>query len=285
MHKLFLGTTDIHSISREYDKLKNVSDYKINTRLGNSIVDYFTLEERLRTRGIKNISFNEYWENQQMYIDKWPCIQKLIFWCDCHNRYIEQPEKRAKYIFNLYFGSIQIFKPIVAMEIYDRFPSCRRILDPTMGWGGRLIGASIRDCISYTGIDSNFNLREPYNKMRDFLRDKSPILINTHFCDATQFDYSSIKYDMVFTSPPYEDIEKYSHMPTYTDWFYEFYQPLFRNTWEHLSVGGVYILNISPKIYKYAMKVLGEADTIMPYIKYERTNSYKEYFYIWKKII
>lgn len=285
MEQIFLGRTDLEHVSFEYDKLKTATNLKPNTRTGNIIVDFFTLHERLHTKGHSGISFIDFYKNIDFYKEK-AYIQKIYTHCENENKYKDQPEKRAKYIFNLYFGAINIFRPVVVMRILDWFPIPDTLLDPCAGWGGRLVGASIRGVREYIGIDTNQQLKKPYEKMMAFLKTKSDIKASMHFCDATKFDYSTIKYDMVLTSPPYMKKEIYTDMPEYLDFNREFYQPLFTKTWEHLEVGGLYILNIPNNILGFAKTAMGEPTDIRPFPKNpgRSQNNYKEYIYIWKKI-
>ena len=118
------------------------------------------------------------------------------------------PIKVWKNVFRLYFGSISIFKPIVAMYIYNKF-NPKSILDMTMGWGGRLVGACALDIEKYTGIEINSNLYKPYKNMLKFLCGKTKTKVKLFFEDAVKFDYSKIDYDLVLTSPPYYNIEIY----------------------------------------------------------------------------
>ena len=54
------------------------------------------------------------------------------------------------------------------MQIYNMYKP-QSVLDFTMGWGGRLIGACAYNVPMYIGIDANKNLIEPYKKMIDDL--------------------------------------------------------------------------------------------------------------------
>jgi hypothetical protein len=62
-------------------------------------------------------------------------------------------------IFNMYFGSVNIFRPLVSAKIYEIFKPTS-ILDFTMGWGGRMVGAMALNVKKYTGIDNNKNLQK-----------------------------------------------------------------------------------------------------------------------------
>jgi hypothetical protein len=212
--------------------------------------------------------------------------------------------KVAKQVYNLYYGGINIFRPLNAYRLYMMFPSCTRILDPTMGWGGRLLAAFLVSHVdTYIGIDCNLSLKKPYEEMCQFLYEKRPEYkdkIQLFFQDALTIDYSALSYNMVFTSPPFYNKEIYSHNTLYKtkeEWDTHFYVPLFTKTWQHLKKGGVYALNVPEILYKrIAIQCFGgEASEKIELAKYtrvlpkttqKRTNvgqSYKEYIYIWKK--
>ena len=42
------------------------------------------------------------------------------------------------------------------------------VLDPTAGWGGRMLGAWVMG-IDYTGVDTNTNMKIAYDNMMDML--------------------------------------------------------------------------------------------------------------------
>ena len=217
--------------------------------------------------------------------------------------------KKWYHIFNLYQSSITIFKPVLAMEIYNKFKP-HTVLDPTMGWGGRLVGACALNSSSsseknpsgypkkYIGIDINKNLEKPYIEMKDKLKELgTKTEIQLMFKDALKVDYSKLKYDMVFTSPPYYNIEIYKGTirQSKEEWDENFYKPLFEKTYKYLENGGHYILNVPSEVYeRVCIPLLGKADILFPLKKIERGTSstktgkevninYKEYIYIWKK--
>ena len=273
----------LKDVEIEWDKLKHLTVYKPNTRIGNLICDYFTLQERLETIGIKGCSFYQFFENIDLYREKWTSIENIYKWCDANRMYLNNPVKRAKFIYNLYFSSIQLFSPIRTMEVLDRWKPKIALFDPCCGWGGRLVGSCIKNIPMYIGLDTNTNLIGPYNTLVNFLKERTLTRIKIDFCDCLKYDYSSIRYDVLLTSPPYFDIEIYRDMPTYVDWEMEFYIPFFRITFENLENHGVYAVNIPEKIYEIARRVLGECNERMPFLKRSRGNGYVEYLYIWFK--
>jgi tRNA1(Val) A37 N6-methylase TrmN6 len=190
-------------------------------------------------------------------------------------------------LFNLYFGAINIFKPIIAMEIYCKYKP-NSVLDFTMGWGGRLVGACALNVPNYIGIDLNQNLKKPYEDMVKTLKEHSTTNISLYFKDALTIDYSKLKYDLVLTSPPYYNIEKYEGQKdrNIEEWNKDFYEPLFTKTWKNLQKGGFYCLNIPEIILDtVAIKILGKPNEYIPLYKNKRTQAekYKEYIYVWYK--
>lgn len=231
-------------------KCKGAIAASAGIQIGNDVVDKFTLIERLNTKGHVGIDFYTFWYNRA-HFSKIEYIKKML---DYYRSRDIAEIRKWKYIFNLYFSSISIFRPVMAMEIYCKYTPKIAILDPTMGWGGRLIGACALNIPKYIGIDSNQYLSEPYRQMIDFVADKTKTKIEVFFQDALTIDYSKLQYDMVFTSPPYYNIEVYRKGTTGTfkekeEWNTEFYKPLFQKTWENMQTPGYYCLNIPSEIY------------------------------------
>lgn len=271
-------------IIKEFDRLKSNTNLKPNTNVGNKIVDYFTFEERLNTIGKEKINFYTFVKDFSIYFER-KYVKNMVEWAEKNNRYKNNLIKKYYFIYCLYFGAINIFKPIRSIEIFKRF-NPKSILDPTMGWGGRLVGACVCNVPNYIGIDMNTNLREPYEKMTHFLKSRSTTNIDLHFEDILSIDLSNFKYDMVFTSPPYYNKEIYSNNTKYNsikEWNENFYKPFIERTYKYLEKNGFYILNISPKVFNYIKTILGEPFLIIPFIKNKKKNDYNEFFYIWEK--
>lgn len=259
-------------------------------RLGNDIVDKFTLIERLHTKGHVGIDFYTFWYNRA-HFRKVGYVKKMLEYYAKNRRNIAEI-RIWKYIFNLYFGSITIFRPVMAMEVYCRFRPKIAILDPTMGWGGRLVGACALDLPKYIGVDANPNLDPPYREMCAFLQktNRSKTAVELFFQDALTVDYTQLKYDVVFTSPPYYNIEIYRKSDdskghkTKEEWNETFYKPLFEKTWEAMQSPGYYILNVPQEVYESScIPILGKSQKKIELKKQTRGNGYSEYIYVWIK--
>lgn len=292
----------------DFDKLqkavnKDLAAIKPLSPLGLKFIEYFVHIELLNTKSKHGISFFDFWYNRDFYMSRDASTLNLISSIKKNKPYLTDT-KIGKQVFNLYYGGISIFRPTTAAKLYNQLkPQC--ILDFTMGWGGRLLGAYMLNVPKYIGIDSNVNLEEPYKKICQHLKKNSNSSalheIDLRFQDALTIDYSAMDYDMVFTSPPYYNKEIYGSKEapykTKEEWDEKFYKPIFRVTWDNLKKGGHYCLNIPQCIYeKICVPLFGEAVELIELKKYSRIlpkretkqfnvgQKYKEFIYIWKKI-
>ena len=112
-------------------------------------------------------------------------------------------------------------KPNVTKALTEYLGS-KTMLDFSMGWGDRLSGAFASETIEhYVGLDPRKENHPFYEKQRDFYTKHTSFFENptkTTFYEspAEDFDYSEYNeyFDVVFTSPPYFSVERYSHDDT-----------------------------------------------------------------------
>lgn len=165
--------------------------------------------------------------------------------------------------FRINLGSIVMFKATTAKYLYQKY-NAASVLDPTAGWGGRMLGAWALN-IDYTGIDTNINMVRAYDNMIHFLSNKTvepnfleiemPKL-NMIWQSALDVDFSKLDYDFVLTSPPYVNLELYEHMePWESDqkFYTEFFIPLWQKCIDNIKKSGHVCFNISPKMYEDAV--------------------------------
>jgi len=164
--------------------------------------------------------------------------------------------RKSVKVFGAY--SVSNFRPTVAKYIYDSYcPPNGEVLDPCMGYGGRLLGAfASKNVKSYIGFDPDrrqvLGNMDMFSTFIDFDKDK---LRSCLMC--LPFENNLIRHligqvDLVFTSPPYFDKEKYSFedtqsyimYPTYNEWVDGFLFPLFSQGYEHLKSGGYFAINV-----------------------------------------
>ena len=257
------------------------------SRIGNNIVDYFTFCERLETKGKYNVSFFEFIEQIEEFKQKKFIQTMLTYYKDVKNK----NNTKNKYIvlkevYNICISAINIMRPLNCMEIYTKYKA-KRVLNFCAGWGGSTVAAAALKLDAYYGVEINTKLKNCYDNLVSYLKTKSATTIEIHICDAVQFDYSTIDYDLVFSSPPYYFLEKYENNVKYDskkDMDLKFYKPVFLKTYNGLQKGGHYIINICKEVYDNVLKGLfGEAHEIFPLKKSKRQNEYTEMVYVWVK--
>jgi len=289
---------DIETVFTEWWELKKLSVkpqelecLNGRSKIGCDLIDYYFFMNRLETVGNKGINFYDFIKNIDYYKTK-NYIQNLLNYCYQHNRYVDNDTKRYYYIYGLSFGRVNAFKITNALSIYQKYkPSTKNylysIMDPFCGFGGRLVGALLLN-YNYIGVDLNVNLKPNYDRLMNDLGKKSSSKVTLLFQDAKDVDYSQYKYDMVFTSPPYGNIEIYENgiRKTPDEWA-QFYTIVFQKLWDHLrNKDGVYAININADIYqKYLVPLFGECEEKIELKKSTRNNKYKEFIYLWRKNI
>ena len=218
-------------------------------RAGNPALDYFFLHHRLKVKTKRHISFLDALHD--------PRIKAQL--TDLVGQYKKinpstlssQELLRQQYsVFQLYYGTINQFRPIVAKFIYCQLKPQTAVLDFSAGWGGRCMGAMSMG-IPYIGIDANTKLRPAYERM---IRTLEPTAnVQMFFQPSETFDFSKHNYDLVFTSPPYFRIEEYEKMPEYGSkqgFLDKFFIPVVKESWKHLQVGGHMALNMPAEMYE-----------------------------------
>jgi len=257
------------------------------SKIGNNIVDYFTFVQRLETKGKYDVNFFEFLTNLDTFREKKFIQNMLKYYEDVKNKNNTKSQfKVYKEIYNICISAINIMRPLNCMEIYTRF-NAKRVLNFCAGWGGSTVAAAALNLDAHYGLEINNDLKEPYDNMITYLRSKSNTDFSVWFGDAVNFDYSTIDYDTVFSSPPYYFIEKYANNIIYkskADMDEKFYKPLFSKSFLHLKKGGYFIINICKEVYENVLKKLfGDANIVFPLKKSKRQNNYTEMVYVWLK--
>uniref|UniRef100_A0A6C0H5R7 Type II methyltransferase M.TaqI-like domain-containing protein n=1 Tax=viral metagenome TaxID=1070528 RepID=A0A6C0H5R7_9ZZZZ len=244
----------------------------------NQITDYFTEKERIRC------SFKNY-------------ESPLIYW----NKNKEKMIKKYGYsIIKLREGLYNEtkfcnnFRISVSLTILSIFRP-KTWLDISAGWGDRLISGILYGIEYYCGVDPNNNLHDYYKNIIDTMVEENKrenfVLINDAF-ETVELPTKVMEYDIVFSSPPFYDLEKYSDSvndslnkyPNEKEWHDLFLMTSINKSIKYLKKGGYLILYIHNN--NYLNKKLEELKTIMEYkgwIYYYDVNNNPRGIQIWKK--
>lgn len=281
----------LKDVDDDMDKLikigKKADMISERSNIGNNAVDYFTFVERLETKGKYDVNYFEFLVNLETFREKKYIQTMLKYYEDVKNKNKTKHEyKVLKEVYNICISAINIMRPLNCMEIYTRF-NAKRVLNFCAGWGGSTLAAAALNLEAYYGVEINTDLKDPYDKMVTYLRTKSNTEFSIHFGDAAYFDYSTMNYDTIFSSPPYYFIEKYANNVPYKskkEMDDKFYKPVFSKSYLHLKKGGHFIINVCKEVYDNVLKNLfGEAHIVFPLKKSKRQNNHTEMVYVWHK--
>jgi hypothetical protein len=137
-------------------------------------------------------------------------------------------------------GKITIYRPILAKIVVSQLENINSVLDISVGWGGRMLGASsLGKDIRYVGIEPCEKTYEGLCKIKETLGLTNVQLINKP-AEIALFDNEDLlqseKFDLALTSPPYFNLEIYSDEETqslnygsYENWIENFLRPVILN--------------------------------------------------------
>ena len=229
----------------------NINKY---SSIGNPFLYHFQLKNLLKCRRGDKKSIYDLYADTKLW-------EKMISDTKKRNRGGQSAAANVFECYRINLGSVVMFKSVTAKHIYKKY-GATSVLDPTSGWGGRMLGAwALR--IDYTGIDTNIEMKPAYDEMIDFLDAESNPFFDSEYKlkmiweSCLDVDFSKIDYDFVLTSPPYINMEIYEHMPKWSNdelFYREFLNPLIEKCKTHIKKGGYVCFNISPKMYTDALK-------------------------------
>lgn len=132
-----------------------------------------------------------------------------------------------------------------------------RVLDPSAGWGDRLIGALAAGAASYDGFDPNPRLGAGYREIVDALGGGRHAAFRVTEAPFEEAELAAGAYDIAFTSPPYFAYEEYvapgaagadaqsaGRYPDYEAWVARMYRPYLANAYRAVRPGGWVVLYI-----------------------------------------
>jgi hypothetical protein len=216
--------------------------YIKNCNIGNKASDYFHQDNRMKCNSINAPSPHRSWNNRKFRDGIFNAFWTLKF-KEINSNTIRQAIALRKYTASQY-------RPSAAKCVYNYFKPYS-VLDFSSGWGDRLAGfcASTADC--YTGVDPNISLYDGYaSQIKSYCATDSNISLNPN-C-AEEMEYTN-QFDLIFTSPPYFNIEKYSgddkqsckRYKKCDVWNEKFLFESIKRAWKNLASDGDLLINIS----------------------------------------
>ena len=292
INKTNINVFNPYSEQRKYNYVLLEDNYEDNIEL-NYLTDYFTLEERIKANFINNPSPIDYYNKHKIEIEEYlksKGINKI--------KTISDYFTFDKYMFdNVRFTNN--FRISIILKVLDIFKP-KKWLDISAGWGDRLISAILYPTVKcYNSTDPNLSLHQHYKDIIKFFN-----VSKKHYqIKKKGFEDLRLKdnyYDIVFSSPPFFDMETYSNNendslikhPNELNWYNDFLIVSLLKSFKALKDNHFLVLNISfYKKSKYLSKERLINDiTKQNYIKhcgsiyyYNRENWKPREFIIFKK--
>lgn len=259
------------NVFKPYGNFKNYSfvliedNYEDNKEL-NYLTDYFTLEERVKANFINNPSPIDYYNKHKKDIEEYLKSK------DIHEiKTLDDYYTFDKYMFdNVRFTNN--FRISIILRVLDIFKP-KKWLDISAGWGDRLISAILYPTVKcYNSTDPNLSLHKHYLDIIKFFN-----VSKKHYqIKKKGFEDLRLKddyYDLVFSSPPFFDMETYSNnkndslikYPSELKWYNDFLIVSLLKSFKALKNNHFLVLNIS--FYKKS-KYLSKDKLISDITKY-----------------
>lgn len=183
----------------------------------------------------KGDSFKKLWKAEN--------LEKVLRWNrKSHSTPYLSELKRGIY-FNFKLAKSTMYRPQMAKIVVTNL-GAKRVLDPCAGWGGRMMGV-VAAGAEYVAFEPNTETYNGLMKLIEFLGigDKVKIIKDSAL-EMNKYDIG--EFDLILTSPPYFDLEVYSHedtqsikgCDTYKAWAHRFLNPLINSALNHLKDNG-----------------------------------------------
>jgi len=232
----------------KFDYKYHFNDHYIgNSNVGNKASDYFHQVERWKCDATGYPSPQKTWETERFRLTLFKALFSLKV-KEINPTVLRNLISLRKYI-------AAQFRPSAAKYIYDYFQA-ETVLDFSMGWGDRILGAHASEYVKkYVGFDPNLNLIQGYvNQIKQYQNIGTPMKFKlVPWCAENPQIELQDEFDLVFTSPPYFDKEKYDQSEqqsykkykSFDSWMNDFLFKTIELRTTNLKSGGHLVINVS----------------------------------------
>jgi hypothetical protein len=139
-----------------------------------------------------------------------------------------------------------VYRPLLTKGIVSS-TGAKRVLDCSIGWGGRMLGTLAVEGTTFEGCEPCTATHTGLTEMAAFLGLSDRVVLHRGGAEEVLPTLPSKSYDLMLTSPPYFDLEVYSHedtqslrkFPTWEAWRDGFLRPVVREVLRCLNDDGV----------------------------------------------
>lgn len=170
-------------------------------------------------------------------------LEKVLRWNRKSHSTPYLSELRRGIYFNYKLAKSTMYRPQMAKMVVTNL-GAKRVLDPCAGWGGRMLGV-VAAGAEYVAFEPNTETYEGLLKLIKLLGIEDKVrIIKDSSLEMDKYDIG--EFDLILTSPPYFDLEVYSHedtqsikgCDTYSMWVNNFLKPLIELSISHMKQNG-----------------------------------------------
>jgi len=224
-------------VSKEYEDLKkdNIDPDKITaqkTSKSNKIIRKY-MPHIYEVEDYKGNNIVKLWKREN--------IKKAFKSLDKPNRTVNSQFSEFKRAIK--FNPVTIYSPIMTKSVVKDL-DCKTVFDPCIGWGGRMIGTTcLGEDYHYTGCEPFTKTYVGLENMTKELSIENQVTLYNKGVETVLEEIDDKRYDMCLTSPPYFDLEVYSHedtqsikkYETYDEWIEGFIKPIIEYVCSHVT--------------------------------------------------
>lgn len=252
-----------------YEYKYPLSDEYIDiSKIGNKSSDYFHQDSRWRCDSLNSPSPYRMWTTEKFRKNM---LKNLWSW-DKPTTHLDSTRLRSALSLRGYIASQ--FRPSAAKALYDKYKP-ETVLDFSSGWGDRLAGFyAANNTRTYYGFDPNINLIDGYAEQQTTYQKLVSCKAAFMYNQPAEEAYFGGGYDLVFTSPPYFDTERYTQEDNQSwkrykgvvknadntegvpqKWLDNFLLPVVEEAWNGLNIDGILAINIAD-VYGHHVRTL-----------------------------
>jgi tRNA1(Val) A37 N6-methylase TrmN6 len=144
-----------------------------------------------------------------------------------------------------------MYRPTLTKLICDKY-DVEYVLDPCIGWGGRMLGVCANPGRKYIGFEPSTRMYDNLLKIVKFLGIEKQVTILNKGAENIPNVIKDKWIDLIITSPPYYNLEIYSDENTqsytgqsYKDWLNNFFKKIVNFSLDVLRDGGYSCWNVA----------------------------------------
>jgi hypothetical protein len=279
-----------------FDKYDDSND---DSNDGSNNSSYFIIKDDWKKNEELNNTTDYFSESVRVICSFGTSLSPLVYWENNRAEILENTIKKYKDL-NIYnireylFEKTRFcnnFRISVGLAVLNHFKP-KKWLDISSGWGDRLLCALLYKVDKYVSTDPNKDLHPCYNKIiQTFVPKAQRNKITIHKKGFEDLDLKDEMFDIVFSSPPFFTLEKYSsyednsitHYKDEKVWCEKFFIKSLIKCYNHLEKDGHMILYMggSPYVFDQMFKL----NNVMSYkgVIYFYDNKPRA-MYVWKKL-